>query len=333
MGASNQIASRSPMLPRWRLLPVLVLLIALVAVSSASAEGDSGERTCKLSNAAGSVEDRAALRAAGNGKQAKKKKAAKKQAKKKPKKPKITLQPEPTSAKKVVNLGNDREPEEVTLHVTVSPKASPSFADKLGIVAEPFASTSETGETVTFSEPMFSKPELSANGKRVSFAMCVDAPNDLPAGKYTTTVLLEGPPPTEPAVMTVTLNAKDGSMFILAAGLTALLSFFILLYKAAGERRALSLAEAEKEAEDKREEAVKQARKWGKPIGACLSDLGWWVPTVAAVVSAFAVLYAAYAANPAWGEGGIVTSAIALIGTGLAAVGAKTVFTQGTPGK
>jgi hypothetical protein len=317
------------MLLRWRLLPVLALSIALVAVPSASAESDSGERTCKLSNAAGSVEERAALR--GAGKQAEKKqKARKKQAKKKAK---VTLQPEPTSAKKVVNLGNDRESEEVTFHVTVSPKASPGFANKLGIVAEPFASTSETGETVTFSEPMFSKPKLSANGKRITFAMCVDAPNDLPAGKYTSTVLLEGPQSTEPAVMTVTLNAKDGSMFIVAAALTALLSFFILLYKAAGERRALSLAEAEKEGDDKREDAIEQARKWWKPIGGCLTDLGWWVPTVAAVVSAFAVLYAAYAANPAWGEGGIVTSAIALIGTGLAAVGAKTVFTQGTPGK
>jgi hypothetical protein len=29
--------------------------------------------------------------------------------------------------------------------------------------------------------------------------MCVDAPNDLPAGKYTTAVTLEGPPSTEPA--------------------------------------------------------------------------------------------------------------------------------------
>lgn len=317
------------MLHRCRALPVLVLLIALAAVPSAAAESNGTEETCNLVNAAGSAVDRAELKSASGGKRQPKKKkpAAKKE---------ITLQAEPNSASKVVNLGDDREAEEVTLHASVSgvpDKQRRTFANKLGVVAEPFSNTSETGETVTFSEPTFSKPELSGNGKRVTFTMCVDAPNDLPAGKYTTTVLLEGPPPAEPAVMTVTLNAKDGHGFILAAALTALLAFLVLLYKAAGERRTLLLAEAEKENEDKRANAVKKARKWLPSIGNCLTDLGWWVPTVAAVVSAFAVLYAAYAANPAWGEGGIVTSAIALIGTGLAAVGAKTVFTQGTPGK
>jgi len=321
---------------RWRVFPALVLLIVLAAVPSAAAESDSDEASCNLDNAAGSAADRAELPSAGSGKQPAKKgrKASREQQAKK--KREVALQAESTSASKVVNLGDDREPEEVTLHVSVSgisPKERQAFENQLGVVAEPFSNTSETGETVTFSEPTFTKPTISGNAKRATFTMCVDAPNDLPAGKYTTTVLLEGPPSTEPAVMTVTLNAKDGHGFILAAGIAALISFLVLLYKAAGERRALLLTEAEKEDEDKREEAMEEAREWGRSIWSCICDLGWWVPTVAAVVSAFAVLYAAYAANPAWGEGGIITSAIALIGTGLAAVGAKTVFTQGTPGK
>jgi hypothetical protein len=309
-----------------RTFPVLVLLISLVAAPSASAESNNTEANCTLANAAGSATDRAALRSADSDRKKSKKK------KKKPAKPgKVTLQAESTSAAKVVNLGDDREAEEVTLHVSVSPKALSSLANKLGIVAEPFTNTSETGETVTFAEPTFTKPKLSDNGKRVTFTMCVDPPNDLPAGKYTTTVLLEGPPATEPAVMTVTLNAKDGYGFILAAGLTALISFLILLYKAAGERRALLLAKAQEEPADKRDAAVAKAQSWMEQSKACLGDVGWWVPTVASVVSAFALLYAAYAANPAWGEGGLVTSAIALIGTGLAAIGARTVFTQSSP--
>jgi hypothetical protein len=321
---------------------LLALVAALAVAQPAAADGQGAERTCQLTNAAGSVAERASAepsknpgkknhkKKAGKGKAAAKKGAAQKRA---AVKRKVALQAEPASASKVVNLGDDREAEEVTLHATVSPKAPPNFEKQLGVVAEPFANTSETGETVTFPEPTFSKPKLSGNGKRVTFTMCVDAPNDLPAGKYATTVLLEGRPPTEPAVMTVTLNAKDGHGFILAAGLTALLSFLILLYKSAGEKRTLLLAEAEKAPENERADAVEKARGWWGPIWGCLKDLGWWVPTVAAVVSAFAVLYAAYAANPAWGEGGIVTSAIALIGTGLAAVGAKTVFTQNAPGK
>jgi hypothetical protein len=317
---------------RTSIASLLVFAAALVVAQPAAAEGEIAERTCKLPNAAGSVLERVA--AAPGQKRGSKKprsKAAKRKAaarKKAAAKRRIALRAEPASANKVVNLGTDREAEEVTLHVTVSPKAPPNFEKRLGVVAEPFANTSETGDTVTFSEPTFSKPELSGNGKRVTFTMCVDAPNDLPAGKYTSSVLLEGPPSVEPAVMTVTINAKDGGIFLWISVGTALLAAFVLLYKSAGEKRTLRIADAQKVPENQREAALAKAKGWRDPLRECLSDLGWWVPTIAAVVSAFAVLYAAYAANPAWGEGGIVPSAIALIGTGLAAVGAKTVFTQ-----
>ncbi|MFL5874254.1 MAG: hypothetical protein ACJ75T_12395 [Solirubrobacterales bacterium] len=314
---------------------LLVFVAGLVAAQPAAAGGEGTERTCELPNAAGTAVERAAAPSQTQGvekhqgKGTRGKAAAGSAAAKR----RIALQAEPASANRVVNLGTDREAEEVTLHVTVSSKAPPNFEKHLGVVAEPFANTSETGDTVTFSEPTFSTPELSENRKRVTFTMCVDAPNDLPAGKYTSLVLLEGPPSVEPAVMTVTINAKDGGIFLWLSVGTALLAAFVLLYKSAGEKRTLLLAEAQKiESEDEREDALEKARSWRCPIWDCIKDLGWWVPTVAAVGSAFAVLYAAYAANPAWGEGGIVPSAIALIGTGLAAVGAKTVFTQSSSG-
>jgi heme exporter protein D len=319
----------------------LLLVIALAAAAPAGAADESAERTCRFPNAAGSAADRLA---AAPGSQTPKKKAAKNNKKKSgkkgqgkrkqgaKKKQRITLQAESASANKVVNLGTDREAEEVTFHVTISPKAPRNFERRLGVVAEQFSNSSETGDTVTFEEPSFSKPQVSGNGKRVTFTMCVDAPNDLPAGKYTASVLLEGPPSVEPAVMTVTLNAKNGGIFFWLSLATAVIAAFVLLYKSAGEKRNRCLAEAAKKpAGNERETALKKAKSWRDPLSECLGDLGWWVPTIAAVGGAFTALYAAYAANPAWGEGGVVPSAIALIGTGLAAIGAKTVFTQGPP--
>jgi hypothetical protein len=242
---------------------------------------------------------------------------------------KLSLQGDPQSSSRVVNLGTDREAEEITLRVNATPRIPPGYWRRLEVAAEPFISTSETGDTITFPEPTFSKLDVSGNRKRVTFRMCIDAPNDLPAGKYVSTVILEGPPAVEPAVMTLTLNAKDGGIFLGAAGVTAVLAFLILLYKGAGEKRALLVSAAlQKDAGKSRNDAVKKAEMWRCSVWSCLCNLGWWVPTLAAIASAFALLLAAYTANPAWGEGGFVTNAVALVGTGLAAVGAKSVFTQ-----
>lgn len=304
---------------------VLLLLIALITAPPAAAETAESGSGCEVGNAEGSAVDRAATaKGQGSGKKSKKKKRP-------AKKKKITLQADSGSANKVVNLGDDREAEEVTLNVSVSPEVAKGFEKKLEVVAEPFANSSETGETVTFPEPEFSEPVLSGSGKRITFTMCVDPPNDLPAGKYTSTVRLEGPPPIEGAVMTITLNGKDGHGFVIAAIITALVSFFVLLYKGAAERRPLMLKAAEKKTGDERDKAIREAQGWIAPIKNCITDLGWLVPTVALLVTAFGLLYAVYAKNPAWGEGGLISSVIALVGTGLAAVGAKAVFTQSPP--
>lgn len=314
------------MLRPARVIAMLGLLIALgVATTAAAEDGSSG---CTVENAAGP-----ALAAPANAPKAAQRKKAARQTLKKLKALKVSLQADPQSANRTVNLGSDREAEEIPLRVNVSRVVPKNFAEVLDIVAEPFISTSETGDTVTFSEPTFSEPRLSGNRKRITFKMCINPPNDLPAGKYVSTVMLEGPPAVEGAVMTVTLNAKDGGRFLLAAGAAALIAFLVLLYKGAGEKRAASIAEAEKETDDeKRKQEVKKAENWCEATKRCFSDVGWMIPTVASVAAAFALLYAAYADNPAWGEGGLVSSAIALIGTGLAAVGVRTVFTQAPAG-
>jgi hypothetical protein len=311
---------------RWGVLPILILIVAIGVATPAVAK--TSTPACPVPNAAGVAAGLAATGQPAKAKGNAKKKKNRKQKRQKQKK--VFLQPDSQSVSRSVNLGDDREPEEVTLRVNLPAVLPKGFERKLELVAEPFITTSETGETVSFSEPMFSELTVSGNRKRITFEMCIDPPNDLPAGKYTSTVMLEGPPPTESAVMTVTLNAKDGHGFILAAALTAVLAFLILLYKGAGEKRTVRLAEAAKETDsEKRKAAVAAAERWWNPTKACLRDPGWLVPTLASIAAAFALLWAAYDSNPAWGEGGIVTSAIALIGTGLAAVGAKAIFTQG----
>ena len=294
----------------------LGLVLITFAAQPATADADESGLSCQLANAAGPAEGTAA-----NGE-------AHRRKKKRAKPVRLNLQADPQSANRVVNLGADREAEEVTMRVNASPRVPPGYAKRLEVAAEPLVTSSETGDTITFSEPTFSKLEVSGNRKRITFKMCIDPPNDLPAGKYVSTVTLEGPPSVEAAAMTLTLNAKDGGGFIAAALLTAALAFLVLLYKGAGEKRALLLAAAQKQPEAQRDAAVKDAEGWAGPIWSCLRDLGWLVPTLAAIISAFALLYAAYEANPAWGEGGFVTNVIALVGTGLAAVGAKAVFTQ-----
>jgi len=257
------------------------------------------------------------------------KRGKRKKGKGKAKKPlKLSLQADPQSANRVVNLGSDREPEQITLRVNASPRIPTGYEKRLEVAAEPFINTSETADTVTFAEPRFSKLRVAGNQKRITFTMCVDPPNDLPAGKYVSTVTLEGPPPTEEATMTITINGKDGGEFLLAAAITASIAFLVLLYKGAGEKRAVMLADAKQRPANEQEAKMKEAKRWGPAIKECFLDLGWLVPSLASIAAAFALLYAAYANNPAWGEGGIVTNAIALIGTGLAAVGAKTVFAQ-----
>lgn len=315
---------------RWRKLFFLVPTLALLALLGPA--GAEAESHCTVENAAGpgvASEQAGALPVEGKGNKSKRAKRMARRGKAKPKKRvKLSLQADPGSANRVVNLGSDREAERITLHVNASPRIPKGYGKRLEVVAEPFINSSETADTVTFSEPTFSKLLISGNRKRITFTMCVDPPNNLPAGKYLSTVSLEGPPPTEAATMTITINGKDGGVFLLAAIITAVLAFGVLLYKGAGEKRALLLTAAEQKPAAEKDAAVKQAKKWRYPIMECVFDLGWLVPSIASIAGAFALLYAAYANNPAWGEGGIVTNAIALIGTGLAAVGAKTVFTQ-----
>lgn len=243
----------------------------------------------------------------------------------------VLMHPDTQSTTRFVNMGDDRESETIQLRVIVPAGLPKNLEKRMEVTVDPFVRTNEKTETVSFPDATFSKLAVSGNRKRISFKMCVDPPNDLPAGKYLTTVMLDGPRGMSTPTMTVTLNGKDGHGFILAAAATALLAFFVLLYKAASDKRATRLAEAKKKPANEQAAAIEKAENWPKAAWSCIVDWGWMVPTLASIAAAFGLLWAAYEGNPAWGEAGFVSSAIALIGAGLAAVGAKAIFTQSPP--
>jgi len=199
-------------------------------------------------------------------------------------------------------------------------------------VADPIVRTGEKTDSVSFPDPKFSVLRPSGNRKRISFRVCLAQPPDLPAGKYVGVISLDGPQGVDSAAVTVTGNAKDGTGFYLAAGLTGLFAFLVLAYKGTSDERATRMA-AVAQLPDKNPDGTpnadkRNAARWWLAASA-LKSPGWWAPTLVAIAAAVGVLVAAYTDNPAWGENGKVSSAIALIGTGLAAVGAKAIFTSG----
>jgi uncharacterized protein YpmB len=287
-------------------LAVTAIGLASFLVNRANAPAQAQQDECSVANASGKA----------GGKRVKKA---------------VTLETDAGSLNRTVNLGSDREEEAISLRVNV-PKGltKKKLVKRMELVAEPFTKVHETAEAAAITDVEFSKLNVSGDGKRITFYMCVDPPNNLDAGKYTSVVTLEGPRGVNPATMTITLNGKDGGGFLIALIVTAVLSFLVLLYKGASEMRAAAIAAAKKETDaNKRKTAVENADKWWGHVGKCVTSPGWLVPTFAAIGAAFAILWAAYDGNPAWGESGPVTSGLALLGAGLAAIGAKTIFTPG----
>jgi hypothetical protein len=125
--------------------------------------------------------------------------------------------------------------------------------------------------------------------------------------------------------LTITANAKDGDGFLLGTLFTLLVAGLVLLYKETADTR-LARIEAAKTGSDVDKQ---QAPDWGLALKESL-NLGWIATTVAALVTTFGALYALWENNPAWGESGRLASIIALVGVGLAAVGARTVLTPST---
>jgi hypothetical protein len=234
----------------------------------------------------------------------------------------VRLQPAPNSQIRVVNFGDDRESERASFTVTANRELLARQVRRFNLVADQIQRTGkETAEFVEFTEPTFTKPRLTGDRKRIRFVACLDPPNDLPAGKYTGVITVEGPPGVESTALTITANAKDGKGFLWGTALALAVAGLVLFYKEVADNHVVRMNAATG--------AEKQASTWWPAVKDSF-NLGWFAATIAALVAAFGALYALWDANPAWGEAGRLGSIISLVGIGLAAVGAKTVFTPST---
>ena len=229
----------------------------------------------------------------------------------------VQLTPDPGSQVKAVNVGADRDGEEVVYTLVTSRPISKDLAGRLSFVGDAIARTEQgAAETVAFPEPRFSKPVLSGSRDRIRFRMCVQPPRDLPAGAYTGVVDVEGPLGVEATAVTLTMNARNGELFWFGLLLTLLLAFGALAYKDMADRRKALV-----------EQGKTPSKEWGPQWSETRADLAFWVTTLAALGTTFGTLYAVYRANASWGEDGL-SAVAALVGTGLAAVGARAILTS-----
>ena len=241
--------------------------------------------------------------------------------------PSVKLQPAPNSQIRVVNFGNDRDPEQVSFTVTADRELKTSQVKRFNLVADPILRTGkETAEWVAFNPPRFTEIRLSGDRKHLRFIACLNPPSNLPAGNYTGVITVDGPPGLEPTTVAITANAKNGTLFFWGVVGTLLLAGLVLLYKEVADTRLARIEEAKKGSEQDR----KQASGWRPAFNSTVTNVGWVATTLFALGATFGALYAVWDNNPAWGEAGLVGSIIALVGVGLAAVGARTVFTPST---
>jgi hypothetical protein len=152
--------------------------------------------------------------------------------------------------------------------------------------------------------PTFTRPRILERGKLVAFTLCVDVTN-AQAGSYIGQVVVGGPKGVQPATVAITVNAKNGTLFLRGLIAAILLAFLLLL------------AQASK----KRWDAMTTPRSSRKAIGGAFGDLwGFWFPAVVAIVAAVVAVYQVWDSTAAWGAD-TGASLIALGGTTLSATG------------
>jgi hypothetical protein len=233
----------------------------------------------------------------------------------------VKLQPAPNAQSRTINFDVNRGEKFTTFVVTAEPAVTEKLKPHLILVADPMVRTGdENAETVLFEDPMFSPLQFSGNNERITFRVCLDPPKDVAAGSYAGIITLDGPAGVEATAVTLIANVKDGSLFGAGLALTAVGAMFLLFYKEAARRRTAAIQAAGTDRDER-----KEAERWGPHCRDAL-DFGWFVGTAVAIAAMFGVLYALWENNPSWGDAGFVGSVVALIGAGMAAIGAKEIF-------
>ncbi|WP_270046090.1 hypothetical protein [Solirubrobacter ginsenosidimutans] len=236
----------------------------------------------------------------------------------------MRLQPDTNAQSRVINFGTDREAKSVVFAITATPPLTATEVKSLSLVAEDITRVGQDTDSVTFPEPAFGVLRLSGNGKRLTFRVCLKPPADLPAGRYTGAISVEGLAKVESASVAITANAKNGKLFTWGALLALALTVLTLLYKDVTPRiSALQLQDPDKDKPKGRLER-KFKHAWFA-FWDTVTEPSWIGPTVFALATAYGTLYALWAKNPSWGESGFAAVS-ALIGAALGAIGAKTIF-------
>jgi hypothetical protein len=157
--------------------------------------------------------------------------------------------------------------------------------------------------------PTFSTPRILEHGKLIAFSLCLDADN-IDAGSYIGQVIVGGPEGVQPATVTVTLNAKDQTMFRVGIVLAVLVAFALLLMR--GIKVNYDKTEG-----DTQGNFMNSLKATAKDV------IGFWLPTVVAIGAAVIAMLTVYDGAPSWGADQ-TASLIALGGTAITAAGAGT---------
>jgi hypothetical protein len=281
------------------LLATVLIGIAIFSLTGDEAQSDASTSTCTARNDAVSTEGPAV-------------------------KPALTLNPDAASAAKTINFGSDRNPEAVSLTFMSDTPVSAKVVKRLNPSIDTITRTGNVNdETVNFPEPSVSPIKATGNRKRLRFLVCLRPPHNLPAGKYTGVITLDGPVDVDSSTATITANAKDQDQFIGGLAFTLLAAALVLFYKGVADRRAAAIAAVVGSSD---EESKTKAAQWRGAVTGTLEDPSWIAPTIFTLGAATGALLAVYNNDPTWGAG--ATNGIpALIAAGLAAVGAKAIFT------
>lgn len=223
--------------------------------------------------------------------------------------PPIALTATPQSAQKQLNFDTDRDPK-IVRNVAISsdrPLPASLTSDQINYDAV-LSRSGDTLESTDFSDPTFTDPKISPDRRTITFSICLN-PKGISAGKYVGAIGVSGPAGLGATSINLTVSAKDGHLFRIGLCGALAVAFALLLLKDA------AIAFPNKN------------NNWGQALLVPLRDLRWWAATAIALGSAFGILYAAYANDPAWGATGLAAAA-SLVGSAFAAIGGQSILTS-----
>ena len=232
----------------------------------------------------------------------------------KPIEPKVTLKPEASS--ETINFGGSRGTKSVDVVLLASHPLPKTFSPKQLELDSPkrFRRAGQMLDSSSLRLPRFSNPQIVEHRKKIRLRICIDA-TDAQAGTYSGTVYISGPPGVSSTSIAITANIKTSECnFMLVVILGLILSFLLLLFKAAKDQK-------------------KGSDSWPKAIRGRFTDAAFIASTAVALGAALVAMRAIYDSNPAWGAE-TWTNVFAILGTAFGAAGVGGLiasFTQKSP--